>query len=74
MKDRALLLIVGVVAAGFSWMLWHYSGEYGSLILMTIAVVSLLVDNQRLRKTLRENGLADKGLSWRSERKSAKLE
>lgn len=57
MKDNALLLIIGVVAAGLSWVFWRYAGENGSLILMAIAVVSLLVDNRRLRKILRENGL-----------------
>lgn len=60
MKDNLLLLMVGSVAAGLSWVFWHFTGENGALVLMTIAVVSLLIDNRRLRKILRENGLTQK--------------
>ncbi|WP_263769465.1 hypothetical protein [Propionivibrio soli] len=59
MKDGALLLVVGILASVFAWGLWHYSGEYGALVVMAISVISLLVDNRRLRKALRQANRTD---------------
>ena len=63
-KDSAALLIAGVVAAGLSWAFWRYLGEYGALIVLVVAVISLLVDNRRLRKILRENNWENKATKF----------
>ncbi len=56
MKNGVLLLVFGVAAAGAAWVFWYSLGDYGALLLLLIAVVSLLVDDRRLRRSLREKG------------------
>ncbi len=56
MKSEVLFLVFGVAAAGAAWAFWYSLGDYGALVLLSIAVLSLLADNRRLRKSLREKG------------------
>jgi hypothetical protein len=65
MKDQGLLLLAGIVAAGAAWAFWRYIGEYGALVIQTIVIISLFADNYRLRRILREHGLAHKERSWK---------
>jgi hypothetical protein len=55
-KDSILLLICGLVAAGFSALFWRALGENGAILLLLISSVSLSADNWRLRRKLREQG------------------
>ena len=51
-KDRSLLLLTGLVAAGAAWAFWRYLGENGFVVLTIIAMVTLRLDNRRLRRQL----------------------
>jgi hypothetical protein len=62
--DRILLVITAVFLAAASWGFYHYTGQWGAPILLTIAFIGLLADNYRLRKLLRDNGI-----DFRSERR-----
>ena len=49
-KDRSLLLLTGLVAVGAAWAFWRYLGENGFVVLTIIAMVTLWLDNRRLRR------------------------
>ena len=49
MKDRLILLIASVVCAVGAWGFWHYSGQWGFLVLLVGSYATLLADNYRLR-------------------------
>lgn len=51
-KDRALLLLTGLVAAGAAWAFWRYPGKNAFAALTIIAIVTLWLDNRRLRRQL----------------------
>ncbi|MDY0975237.1 hypothetical protein SOM61_09695 [Massilia sp. CFBP9012] len=51
-KDRSLLLLTGLVAAGAAWAFWHYLGKNAFAVLTIIAIVTLSFDNRRLRRQL----------------------
>lgn len=58
-KDRAMLLAVGIVAAGMAWAFWHYLGNRAFKVLMVISIIVLVSDNRRLRRqvaALQEEG------------------
>lgn len=52
-KESASLLIVGALASACAWAFWHLVGDVGFTVLTMIAIVSLLLDNIRLRRKLR---------------------
>lgn len=54
MKDSILLLTVAVIVAYAAWVFWHYVGLNGFELLSTLIVVSLVVDNARLRRELKK--------------------
>jgi hypothetical protein len=53
-KDSVLLLTVAVIVAFAAWVFWHYAGLSGFELLSTLIVVSLAVDNTRLRRELKK--------------------
>ncbi|AKJ28819.1 hypothetical protein AAW51_2128 [Caldimonas brevitalea] len=61
-RDRAALLVAGVIAAAFAWgslaLLTRWLGSGGaSMALLLLLVVALAADNRSLRKQLREHGV-----------------
>lgn len=54
MKDSILLLTVAVIVAYAAWVFWHYVGLNGFELISTLIVVSLAVDNTRLRRELKK--------------------
>jgi hypothetical protein len=54
-KDSVLLLAVAVIVAMAAWVFWHYVGLNGFELLSTLIVVSLAVDNTRLRRELKKH-------------------
>lgn len=56
MKDQIWLLLCGLGCAIAAWAYWHYLDTYAAPILILTALVSLLADNIRLRRKLRETG------------------
>ncbi len=63
MIDAVRLLIWGVCAATLAWGLWHWLGERTVGVLGVVTVVSLLVENRRLRRNLRARQPAQDGAS-----------
>ncbi|WP_296307548.1 hypothetical protein [Pseudomonas sp.] len=49
-----MLLTVAVIVAFAAWVFWHYAGLSGFELLSTLIVVSLAVDNTRLRRELKK--------------------
>ena len=60
-KDSFWLLFWGIVASLGAWAFWHYSGDYGFMILTVAAFISLIFDNRRLRKKLLEYQQGERG-------------
>ena len=54
MKDQVWLLLSAVACAFGAWAFWHYLGADAVVALMTLALVSAVADNLRLRRKLRE--------------------
>ena len=54
MKDSILLLTVALIVAYAAWVFWHYVGLNGFGLISTLIVVSLAVDNTRLRRELKK--------------------
>lgn len=54
MKDRLLLLLAGMAAAGLAWAFWHYLGRDALSTLLVLALVALSLENARLRRALRD--------------------
>lgn len=48
-KDRFLLMVSALIAAGLSWAYWHYTGKDGTMILATVMLIVLIVENNSLR-------------------------
>ena len=63
MIDTIRLLIFGVCTAALAWGLWHWLGERTVGALGVVAIVSLLVENRRLRKDLRLRQYPQSGAS-----------
>jgi uncharacterized membrane protein len=55
--DRILLVVTAVAFAGAAWAFYHYTGQWATPILLTIGFVTLFVENHRLRKLLKDNGI-----------------
>jgi hypothetical protein len=53
MKDRILLLVVGLVSAGLAWAFFHFLGLNAFVLMQIVVVVSLILDNRQLRKEIR---------------------
>jgi hypothetical protein len=56
MKDRLLLILAALVMAAVAWSFWHYLGQDAWPVLLLLALVSVIADNYRLRRTLRQGG------------------
>jgi hypothetical protein len=54
MKDQILLLLSAFACAFGAWAFWRYLDAEAVVVLMTLALVSTVVDNLRLRRKLRE--------------------
>jgi len=54
MKDQIWLFVSAVAGALFAWAFWHYLDAEAVVALMTLALVSSVADNLRLRRKLRE--------------------
>jgi len=54
MKDGLLLLLTGLVCAAAAWAFWHYLGDDAVAVLMCVALVSVVADNIRLRRKLKD--------------------
>ena len=57
MIDSIRLLVFGVCAAALAWGLWTWLGQTMFLVLNAVVVVSLAVDNRRLRNRLSRLGI-----------------
>jgi hypothetical protein len=54
MKDSLLLLLTGLACAVGAWAFWHYAGDDAVAVLMTVALLSTVADNIRLRRKLKQ--------------------
>ncbi|WP_426341237.1 hypothetical protein ACN9MZ_05480 [Pseudoduganella sp. S-14] len=54
MKDQLLLLISAIACAFGAWAFWHYLDADAVVALMTLALMSAVADNLRLRRKLRK--------------------
>lgn len=54
MKDQVWLLLSAMGCAGGAWAFWHFLDTKAVVVLMTLALVSAVADNVRLRRKLRE--------------------
>ena len=54
MNDRIFLLIAGAICAASAALFWRIFDVYGFGIIMSVIVLTLTIDNARLRKQLRE--------------------
>jgi hypothetical protein len=54
MRDQILLLLSALACALGAWAFWHYLGADAFAVLMSLALVSAVADNVRLRRKLRE--------------------
>jgi len=54
MKDQIWLFLSALACAFAAWAFWHYLDADAVAALMTLALVSAVADNLRLRRKLRE--------------------
>ncbi|KQZ27518.1 hypothetical protein [Duganella sp. Root1480D1] len=54
MKDEVLLLLSAIACALGAWAFWRYLDADAIVVLMMLALVSVVADNLRLRRKLRE--------------------
>lgn len=59
MKDQLWLLVTAIACALVAWAFWRYLDSDAIVALMTLALVSAVADNLRLRRKLRENRQGD---------------
>ncbi len=55
MRDGAYLLIVAILFAAVGWAFWHYAGDSGFNVVLMVALIAAVVDNIRLRRSLRSS-------------------
>lgn len=55
MKDSALLLICGLGMSVLAWAILHYLDKDAFTVITSVVMISLAVDNYRLRRTLAKN-------------------
>lgn len=53
MKEELLLLLVAIIVATLSWAFWRFLADDAMAVLSSLILVSLLVDNIRLRRKMR---------------------
>lgn len=58
MKDRLLLIASALASSGLAWGFWHYQGQQALSALLLLALASVIVDNVRLRRALRQKNTA----------------
>lgn len=54
MKDDVLSLVTGIFLAASAALFWRILGVYGFGIIVTVILLTLVADNARLRRQLRE--------------------
>ncbi len=54
MKDQIWLILCALGCAAVAWAFWHYLDNHAVSVLTLIAMVSVVADNLRLRRKLRE--------------------
>lgn len=59
MKNALLLLLSSACVALVAWVLWRLAGEDGFVVLPTLALVVVTVDNLWLRRQLRARAAFD---------------
>lgn len=55
MKSPLQLIVAGVAFAIIAWAFWHYFADYAVQALILITLVSLAIDNHRLRRQLKSS-------------------
>lgn len=58
MKDRMLLIAGALVCSVLAWSFWHYLGHDALSSMLLLALVSVIADNWRLRRALRQKEIA----------------
>lgn len=53
MKDDLLLIITATVVSLLAWVFWRFLGQDGFTVISTILLLSLFLDNIRLRRKLK---------------------
>jgi uncharacterized membrane protein YfcA len=61
MKDGLLLLITGLLCAGGAALFFRIFGNEAFNVIILVTLVSVLIDNVRLRRRLREMGAKPEG-------------
>jgi uncharacterized membrane protein YfcA len=61
MKDGLMLLIAGVLCAGGAALFFKFFGSDAFSVIVLVTLVSVLIDNARLRRRLREMGAKPQG-------------
>ncbi|KVG06888.1 hypothetical protein [Burkholderia thailandensis] len=56
LTDRLALIAFAIVIAAVAWTLLHYSGEWFFPVATLIALAVLVVQNQKLKKRLKDLG------------------
>jgi hypothetical protein len=64
MKDRLIVLAMGLALSMIAWAFWHYLGKDAFSVLPTVTLIIVLADNVRLRRELRNSASA-----WRNSSK-----
>ncbi|MYN02632.1 hypothetical protein GTP41_11035 [Pseudoduganella sp. DS3] len=59
LKEQLWLLVTAIACALVAWAFWRYLDSDAIVALMTLALVSAVADNLRLRRKLRENRQRD---------------
>jgi len=54
MKDDVLLLVTGFLFAASAALFWRLLGVYGFGIIVSAIILTLIIDNARLRRQLRD--------------------
>ncbi|WP_426192176.1 hypothetical protein [Massilia sp. DWR3-1-1] len=58
MKDQLALLIAGMACSLLAWTFWHYLGADAVHVLGIVFILTLALDNRRLRARLRQQARA----------------
>jgi hypothetical protein len=53
MKDQLALLVAGLLVAGFAAAYFKFIGEAGIWIIVSISMITLMVDNRNLRREVK---------------------
>ncbi|MCS0659990.1 hypothetical protein [Massilia terrae] len=59
MKDRAFLLVTGLLFASLGWAIWHFFGLDSPWVISIVLLVAVIADNARLRRRLRSKSEDD---------------